>query len=70
MNMADDTVLVWKHVSMRKEPSFLAVPFSGSELQRRKSINQIDFETWHVIVMLWFSNHLKSSILWFSNHLI
>ena len=33
MNMADEMVLVWKHVSMRNEPSFLAVPFSGSDLQ-------------------------------------
>ena len=32
MNMADEMVLVWKHVSMRNEPSFLAVPFSGSDL--------------------------------------
>ena len=32
MNMAEEMVLVWKQVSMRNEPSFLAVPFSGSEL--------------------------------------
>ncbi len=35
MNMAEETVVVWKQVSMRKAPSFLAVPFSGSEPQAR-----------------------------------
>ena len=33
INMAEEMQLVWKQVSMRKEPSFFAVPFSGSELQ-------------------------------------
>ena len=33
MNIAEEMQLVWKQVSIRKEPSFLAVPFSGSELR-------------------------------------
>ena len=32
MNMAEEMVEVWKQVSIRNDPSFLAVPFSGSEL--------------------------------------
>ncbi len=38
MNMADEMVLVWKQVSIRNEPSFLAVPFSGSELSKAKTM--------------------------------
>mmetsp|Transcript_45100 Transcript_45100/g.134648 ORF Transcript_45100/g.134648 Transcript_45100/m.134648 type:complete len:244 (-) Transcript_45100:312-1043(-) len=37
MNMEEDTVVVWKQVSIRNEPIFLAVPFSGSEPHARHS---------------------------------
>jgi hypothetical protein len=37
MNMADDTVVVWKQVFITYAPIFLAVPLSGSEPQARHS---------------------------------
>ena len=36
MNMADEMVVVWKHVSMRYEPTFFSVPLAGSLPQERQ----------------------------------
>lgn len=35
MNMAEETVVVWKHVFIRYAPIFFWVPFSGSDPQAR-----------------------------------
>lgn len=35
MNMAEETVVVWKQVFITYAPIFLAVPLSGSEPQAR-----------------------------------